>query len=132
MKQTFSTKWISSTQVRKQRKYRYNAPLHIKSKFMGAKLHKTLREKYSVKSLPIVKGDKVKIMRGDFKGKEAVVENVDKKESRLYLEKITVSRRDGSEVPVGFEPSNVMIVSLNLDDKKRIKKSNSKSSNKNK
>jgi large subunit ribosomal protein L24 len=122
MKIAFSKSWISSTQTRKQRKYRYNAPKHISYKFASAKLHKTLRDKYSVKTLSVIKGDKVKILRGSHKGKESIVETVDRKESKLFLEKIKRSRRDGSEVPVAVEPSNVMIVSLNLEDKKRIKK----------
>jgi len=129
MKKEFSNKWISSIQTRKQRKYRYNAPLHTRIKFSGAKLHKTLREKYSIKTLRIVKGDKVKVMRGSYKGKEAIIEKVDRKNNKLILEKIMVSRRDGSDVPLEFEPSNVMIISLNLEDKRRLN-NESKSSHK--
>ena len=33
MKSIFSKSWVSSKQPRKQRKYRYNAPDHIKKKF---------------------------------------------------------------------------------------------------
>ena len=128
MKKMFSTKWISSTQRRKQRKYRYNAPKHILSCFSGAKLHKTLREKYGVKTLPVIKGDKVKIVRGSFAGKEVLVEEVYRKENKLILEKVRTTRRDGSETPVKVDPSNVIIVSLNLEDKRRIKTSKASNS----
>ena len=46
MKKKFSESWKSSKQVRKQRKYRYNAPLHIKQKFVNVHLAKELRKKY--------------------------------------------------------------------------------------
>ena len=121
MKKKFSTKWVSSTQRRKQRKYRVNAPKHLLNRFSGAKLHKTLREKYGTKTLPVIKGDKVKVVRGSFAGKEALVEEVRRKENKLILERIRITRRDGSETPVPVDPSNVMIVSLSLEDKKRIR-----------
>ena len=69
MKKEFSTSWIGSKQPRKQRKYRHNAPLHIKSKMMGSHLSKELRKKYGTRSVRIRKGDEVKIMIGKFKGK---------------------------------------------------------------
>ena len=46
MKTEWSPGWKSSVQPRKQRKYRMNAPLHVKRKFMSAKLDKTLRERF--------------------------------------------------------------------------------------
>ncbi|MCD6275005.1 MAG: 50S ribosomal protein L24, partial [Candidatus Aenigmarchaeota archaeon] len=52
MKQLFSKSWVKSKQPRKQRKYRHNAPKHIRQKFMHANLSKELREKYNRRSLP--------------------------------------------------------------------------------
>ena len=84
MKNKFSRSWISSVQVRKQRKYRHNAPLHIKGKFLNANLAKPLREKYGVRSFRLRKGDKVKIMRGQFKGKEGKIEFVDITKTKIF------------------------------------------------
>ena len=120
MKLTFSTSWKGSSQRRKQRKYVHNTPLHIKTAQLGAHLHKSLREKYAVRSLPIRKGDKVKVMRGSFKGTESTVEQVSRKERRVTLEKMRATRRDGSEVPVSIAVSNVQIVSLVQDDQRRF------------
>ena len=50
MKRGWSSNWISSRQPRKQRKYRYNALLHIKSTFHNVHLSHSLREKYKIKS----------------------------------------------------------------------------------
>ncbi|MEM4738276.1 MAG: 50S ribosomal protein L24, partial [Acidilobaceae archaeon] len=59
-----------SSQPRKQRLALFTAPLHTRQKLMSAPLSPELREKYGVKNLPVRKGDKVRIMRGDFKGHE--------------------------------------------------------------
>ncbi len=49
MKKKFSTSWKASRQIRKQRKYRENAPLHLRNKFMTANLSKELRKKVEEK-----------------------------------------------------------------------------------
>ena len=60
MSQQFSTTWNASKQPRKQRKYRYNAPLHTKQKFLQVHLSPELRKKYSLRNILVKKGDKVK------------------------------------------------------------------------
>ena len=121
MKKQFSTKWKASKQPRKQRKYRAKAPLHIKRKFLSANLDKSLRKKYQKRSFPLRKGDTIKIMRGSFKGRTGKIENIDTKRTRVSIEKIQRSKRDGTKVNVFFKPSNLQIKELNLDDKERIK-----------
>lgn len=121
MKQKFSRKWKSSKQPRKQRKYRHNAPLHIRHKFLSAHLSKELREKFNKRSVPVRKGDEVKVMRGEFKGFKGVIERVDLKKCRAYIEGIKVKKVDGSEVLKPIQPSNLLLTKLNLDDKFRQK-----------
>ena len=84
MKKKFSTSWISSTQPRKQRKYRANAPLHTKHKFLSANLSKSLRQKYGKRSLPLRKGDEVLVMRGSFKKKRAKVVSISFRDSLKF------------------------------------------------
>lgn len=122
MKTKFSRSWKSSKQPRKQRKYRYNAPLHIKRKFMSVNLSKDLRKKYSTRNLEIRKGDTAKVMKGKFKKKTAKVSQVLLKKGKVYLDGIQVTRKDGTKVAVPFEPSNLQVLELNLDDKKRFAK----------
>jgi len=122
MKQKFSTAWISSTQRRKQRKYRAHAPYHIKQKFLGAHLSKELREKYKIRSFPIRKGDRVKILRGSWKGKEGKVDSISRKYSKIFLDTIKEKNADGTERFIPIHPSNVIITSLLLEDKKRMEK----------
>ncbi|MEM4396264.1 MAG: 50S ribosomal protein L24 [Candidatus Woesearchaeota archaeon] len=128
----WSSSWKSSEKARKQIKYRANAPLHIKRKFLNVHLAKPLREKYNIRSIEIRKGDKVKIMRGEFKGKTAEVERVDLVHTKVYLKNIKRKKQDGTEISIAFDPSNLMITDLNLDDKKRIEKESKKENTENK
>lgn len=110
-----------SKKPRKQRKFLYEAPLHIRRKLMSAHLSKELREKYKTRSLPVRKGDEVEIMRGEFKRKRGKIVRVDLKKYKIYIEGITRRRSVGTQVLVPIHPSKVKIISLNLEDKKRVK-----------
>jgi len=127
MKNKFSTYWLSSSKPRKQRKYLANAPFHIKHKFLSAQLSKALRQKHGKRSLPLRKGDEVLVMRGSFKKKKAKITSVDLKKSRIVLEKVTRTKKDGTKVNVFFHPSSLQVQTLNIEDKKRIEALNRKS-----
>ena len=121
MKQKFSTSWISSVQVRKQRKYRYNAPLHLRHKFLSANLSKELREKYNKRNVPLRKDDEVLVMRGKFSKKKGKILLVNLKISKVKIVGLTRKKVDGTDVNVSFDPSNLQIINLNLEDIKRLK-----------
>lgn len=121
MKKKFSTAWNSSKQVRKQRKYLANAPLHLKRKMMSANLNAELKKKYGKRSFPVRKGDEIKIMRGKFKGKKGKISEIQVMKMRVVIEGIQRKKNDGTKVNVFFNSSNLQIQKLNLDDKKRIK-----------
>jgi len=121
MKTAWVKTWNASKQPRKQRKYRYNAPMHVKVKLLHAHLSKDLRKKYGKRSLGIRTGDKVKVLVGDAKGKEVKVSNVDVKKMSVFLESIDRTKMDGSKAMIPFQASNLMITALGKEDK-RIKK----------
>lgn len=125
MNKKFSTHWKASKQPRKQRKYKAKAPLHIKQKLLSANLSKELRKQHKIRSIVLRKGDKVKIMRGKFKNKQGKIIEVNIKNSGIKIEDVMVKKNDGSKVNVKIQPSNVQITELNLDDKKRMKKTES-------
>ncbi len=120
MKRKFSTHWLASRQPRKQRKFRANAPLHVKHKFLNAQLSKPLRQKYGKRNLPLRKGDEVLVMRGSFRKKKAKITSVNLKRCRIILENIQRTKKDGTKVNVYFHPSALQIQSLALEDKKRF------------
>lgn len=121
MKTTFSPTWNSSTQPRKQRKFRHNAPLHIRRKFLSANLAKDLRKELGTRSVEIVKGDTVKVLRGDFKGQKGLVERTDTSKLKVFVKDVKRKKINGTEVLVPLEPSNLQIVDINLKDEKRSK-----------
>ncbi len=120
MKRIFSSSWIGSKQVRKQRKYRARAPLHQAHQFMSALLSKELQKKYMRRNFPLRKGDVIKVMRGSFKKKEGKVTAVNLKKKAIMIEHIQRTKKDGSKVSVWIDPSKVMIKELALEDKERI------------
>jgi len=104
---------------RKQRKLLYNAPAHLRHKLMAAPLSPQLITSKGAKTLPVRKGDTVRIMRGDHKGFEGKISRVDLKNYRIYVEGLTREKVDGTAIFVSVHPSKVMIRNLNLDDKWR-------------
>ncbi len=113
------TSWKKSVQPRKQRKYRANAPIHAKRKFVSVHLDKKLRGEYSTRSIYVRKGDTVKVLRGSKKGLQGKVADVDLNSSRVYIEGQTREAVGGKKILIPFNPSNLMITELKLDDKKR-------------
>jgi large subunit ribosomal protein L24 len=113
---------IESEQPRKQRKARYNAPSHVRTKFLNAPLSEALKEKYKKKTLRVVKGDTVKVTRGDFVGSEGIVDAVDTGKSKIIVHGVSSTKADGTEVPRSIDASNVQLTKLKLDDKRRVTK----------
>jgi large subunit ribosomal protein L24 len=105
-------------QPRKQRLALYSAPLHSCHKLLSAPLSRELREKHKIRSLPIRKGDNVRILRGDFKKLEGDVTKVDTKHRFIQVKGVNVSKADGKEVSRMIRPSNVMLLKL-VADKER-------------
>ncbi|MEM3591187.1 MAG: 50S ribosomal protein L24 [Candidatus Bathyarchaeia archaeon] len=103
----------------KQRKRLFQAPNHIRGKILSAHLSSDLRETYGTRSLPIRKGDTVRVLRGDYKGVEGKVVRVDRKKYHIFIEGITRQKADGTTIFAPIHPSNVEIIRLNLDDKFR-------------
>jgi large subunit ribosomal protein L24 len=110
---------IESEQPRKQRKARYQAPLHVKTKYLNAPLSATLRETYKKKTLRVIKGDTVKVTRGDFVGDEGLVDAVNTQKSKIVVHGVSSTKADGTEVPRLIDASNVELTKLNLKDKRR-------------
>ncbi len=115
----FSTHWKSSVQPRKQRKYRHNAPLHVRQKLVHVHLSSELRKKHGTRAAQARKGDKVKVLRGKFRRQEGKVERVNLKRERVFIGGLEYTKKDGAKVPAGFHPSNLLITVLDMSDKRR-------------
>lgn len=117
---------ITSSKPKKQRHFRYNAPMHIKQHFMHAHVDKSLKTKLSIKkrSIQISKGDTVKVMSGGNKGKSGKVTLVNMRKGLVYIDSLKKKTTKGKEYSVGINSSNVYITDLNLTDKVRAAKLN--------
>ncbi|MHA1865770.1 MAG: 50S ribosomal protein L24 [Candidatus Heimdallarchaeaceae archaeon] len=105
----------------KQRKRYFNRPLHQRKKGMTARLSKELQEKYGVKRIPVVRGDKVVVVKAireedEIKGK--VIRCLPQKYA-IHIEGHSKEKADGTIKSFPVKPSNIIITSLNLKDKKR-------------
>lgn len=119
MKKEWSNSWGSSVQPRKQRKYIHNAPLHLKHRLLSVHLNPVLRERYGTRAIVVRKGDKVKVMRGSSKGFSGSVERISLKNTEIFIEGLKVKKVDGTEILKSMKPSNLMIIEIASDDKKR-------------
>jgi large subunit ribosomal protein L24 len=113
---------MKSIRPGKQRKELFNAPLHKKRKWIASHLEENLLLKYDRRSIPVVKGDTVKVMRGSFKGHEDKIAHVNIKKRYVEIEGLTMTKADGKKIAKPLHASNLLITKLNLTDKWRRKK----------
>ena len=113
---------MKSIRPGKQRKELFNAPLHKKRKWIASHLEENLLLKYDRRSIPVVKGDTVKVMRGSFKGHEDKIAHVNIKKRYVEIEGLTTTKADGKKIARPLHASNLLITKLNLTDKWRRKK----------
>ena len=112
----------TSRQPRKQRLMRENSPLHRRRRMVSAHLSEELWAKYYKRSIPLRKGDTVKIMRGEYKGKVTKVVKVDYRKVKVSLDGVVSTKADGKQKEKWVDPSNVMLVKLDLSDDRRKQK----------
>ena len=109
--------------VRTSRKKYYSKPLHLRKHDLNVHLSKELRNELNLKKRSVVvkKGDKVRILRGSYKGREGKVVRVSYKTRKIFIEGVTYQNSRGIDKPIPIEPSNALIIELKLDDYRRKK-----------
>lgn len=115
---------MRSSKPRKQRFFRYNAPLHVRQHFLHSHIDKSLKKKLNLKksSVQISKGDTVKIMAGSKRGTTGKVTRVNLGTGRISIDSLTKKNARGKEFNIPVSASNVYITDLNLTDKYRAEK----------
>ncbi len=99
-----------SKQARKKRKQFFGAALHSRRRFVRAHLSRELREKFRKRSLPVKKGDRVRIMKGKFAGLSGKVVEVDLGRDVIRVEGAVAKKQGGKEVFVPIKPSTTLII----------------------
>jgi large subunit ribosomal protein L24 len=113
---------MTSIKPRKQRYMLYNAPLHKKRKWISSHLAENLLLKYDRRSLPVVKGDTVKIMRGNYRGHEDKISKVNVRDQTVEIEGATITTAKGTKIAKPIHASTLLITKLNITDKWRRRK----------
>ena len=99
----------------------YYADMKTGSARMSCQLSKDLRKKYGKKHVRVVEGDSVKVIRGEFTGVDGKVTEVSAANNGLTIEGVKKEKLKGGKFDVLIHSSNVIITSLNTDDKWRVR-----------
>lgn len=97
-------------------------PKHKRDKMVGGVLEDSLRDQYGRKGVRVIKGDSVRVVRGEYKGIEGKIEKVDTQHATFHIEGIQREKIRGGQVKIPIHSSNVIVIALNLEDKHRSKK----------
>ena len=100
----------------------YRASHVVKSKQISSPLSKDLQKKYGKKSVRAKEGDSIKIVRGEFKGVDGKISKVSTKNNSLAIDGVKKEKTKGEKFDVYVHSSNVIVTSLNTDDKWRMSK----------
>ena len=92
---------------------------HQRDKMLRASLADELREQYKMKTLRVIKGDSIMVVRGEYKGRGGKVEDLNTERGTLHIEGMQREKIRGGQVKVPIHASNVKITGLNLEDKYR-------------
>ncbi len=100
----------------------YQATFQTRSKQLGSALSKDLSKKYGKRSVRVVEGDSVTILRGEFKGVDGKVAKVSVEKNSVAIEGVKKEKTKGEKFDVYIHSSNLVVTSLNTEDKKRMAK----------
>ena len=100
----------------------YYATMKTASTQLSSLLSESLRKKYGKKSVRVVEGDSVKVIRGEFTGVDGKVTKVSAANNGLTIEGVKKEKLKGEKYDVFIHTSNIEITGLNTDDKWRINK----------
>ena len=100
----------------------FQATLQTRSKQMGSALSKDLQKKYGKKSARVVEGDSVTILRGEFKGVDGKISKISTQKSSVAIDGVKKEKTKGDKFDVYIHTSNLVITSLNSNDKWRMAK----------
>ena len=110
---------MKPTKIRNRKIYR--AMNQTVSKQICAALSKDLRKKYPRRSARIMIGDTAKVIRGEYKGITGKVAKISTESNSIAIEGNKKEKLKGEKVDVYIHSTNMIITSLNTDDKWRLK-----------
>mmetsp|Transcript_8004 Transcript_8004/g.18260 ORF Transcript_8004/g.18260 Transcript_8004/m.18260 type:complete len:109 (-) Transcript_8004:749-1075(-) len=103
---------ILSSSRRKNRKKYFNG---LKEKFRNlikVNLSKELKRSLKKKNLILKKNYEIIVKRGDFKGKTGKVIQIKPEQQKVFVDKITKSKSEKSNVFIPLKPSKIQIIKI--------------------
>jgi large subunit ribosomal protein L24 len=94
-------------------------PKHLRDSTICSTFSDSLKEQYGTASARVIKGDTVRVTRGEYSGIEGKVDKINTERGTLAIEGIQREKIRGGNVKVQIHASNVLITGLNLNDKDR-------------
>lgn len=100
----------------------YQATAVVKSKQLSSHLSKELQKKYNKRSIRIIEGDTIRVLRGEFRGVTGKITSVSTPKNGVSIEGVKKEKLKGGNLDVFIHPSNLIITELNTEDKWRQNK----------
>jgi large subunit ribosomal protein L24 len=101
---------------RRQRKALYTSDSFQRRRRMTVPLSKDLRGRFKTRSIPLRKGDTVRVLSGSFVGREERVAKVDRRGYSVILDNVTLKTGEEKLKPLPIRTSHLVITRLNLSD----------------
>ena len=101
---------------RRQRKTLYTARSFQRRRRMTVPLSRDLRGRFHARSMPVHKGDTVRVLSGSFVGREERVAKVDRRGYSVILDNVTLKTGEDKLKPLPIRTSHLVITRLNLSD----------------
>jgi len=98
----------------------YQATFTTKSKQLGSALSKDLHKKYGRRSVRVIEGDSIRIVRGEYKGVDGKISKLSTQKNSVSIEGIKKEKTKGDKFDVYIHTSNLVVTSLNTGDKWRM------------
>jgi len=105
-----------SAQPRRQRLAQFTADTFERRRRMQVPLSRELKNRYGRRSLPVRKGDTVRILSGSYVGREERVAKVNRRDYSVTLDNVTGKTADAKMKPLPIRPSHLLLIRLNLAD----------------
>ncbi|HEY8110039.1 MAG TPA: 50S ribosomal protein L24 [Candidatus Nitrosotenuis sp.] len=100
----------------------YQATAVVKSKQLASHLSKELRKKYGKRSIRIIEGDTIRVLRGEFRGVTGKITSVSTPKNGVSVEGVKKEKLKGGNLDVFIHPSNLIVTDINTEDKWRQNK----------
>jgi large subunit ribosomal protein L24 len=98
----------------------YYATHQTASAQLSSELSNDLKKKYGKRSIRVLEGDTVKVIRGEFSGVDGKVTKVSLIKNGINIEGVKKDRVKGDKFDVYINTTNIVITGINTDDKWRM------------